>query len=220
MIEKWPAALLRHVRQLHCRITSKTRKQTMAKPVKFAHVVYMTRRFDEMIAWYQDVFEAEVVYQNPALAFLTYDDEHHRFAFFNLGPSKDSTGEQPTAAAGLNHLAYTWRNLEELIDTYGRLKNQGIIPSRAVRHGVTLSLYYRDPDGNGLEFQIDLMRADDANEFMSGPAFAANPIGEPFDPDVLAARLAQGKPVNDLIFRSDQAESKAMPGVATLNSMA
>ena len=27
----------------------------MAKPVKFAHVVYQTRRFDEMIAWYENV---------------------------------------------------------------------------------------------------------------------------------------------------------------------
>ena len=51
---------------------------------------------------------------------------------------------------------------------------------------------------------------------MSAPAFAANPIGEPFDPEALAARLAQGKPVNDLIFRSDQAESKkATADVAT-----
>jgi len=33
----------------------------MVKPVKFAHVVYQTRRFDEMIAWYRNVFEAEVV---------------------------------------------------------------------------------------------------------------------------------------------------------------
>jgi catechol-2,3-dioxygenase len=192
---------------------------TMVAPSKFAHVVLNTHRYEEMIDWYSRVFEARVQHRDNRLAFLTYDDEHHRFAFFNLGPSKDSNGEQPTAAAGLNHLAYTWRNLEELIDTYGRLKNQGIMPSRAIRHGVTLSLYYRDPDGNGLEFQIDLMRADDANEFMSGPAFAANPIGEPFDPDVLAARLSQGKPVNDLIFRSDQAESKATPGVATLNPM-
>lgn len=48
----------------------------MAKPTKFAHVVYQTRRFDEMLDWYQKVFEAKVVYQNPALAFLTYDDEH------------------------------------------------------------------------------------------------------------------------------------------------
>jgi hypothetical protein len=66
-----------------------------------------------------------------------------------------------------------------------------------------------------LEFQIDLMEAKNASAFMSAPAFAANPIGEPFDPEALAARLAQGKPVNDLIFRSDQPESKATPGVAT-----
>lgn len=56
----------------------------MAKPSKFAHVVYSTRRFEEMIDWYQSVFEAKVVYQNPVFAFLTYDDEHHRFAFANL----------------------------------------------------------------------------------------------------------------------------------------
>jgi catechol 2,3-dioxygenase-like lactoylglutathione lyase family enzyme len=71
----------------------------MVKPVKFAHVVYMTRRFDEMIRWYRNVFEAEVVYENPALAFLTYDDEHHRFAFANLdvlkpgGEGRDDRGK-------------------------------------------------------------------------------------------------------------------------------
>jgi hypothetical protein len=37
-----------------------------------------------MISWYERVFEAKVQYKNPALAFLTYDDEHHRFAFGNL----------------------------------------------------------------------------------------------------------------------------------------
>ena len=56
----------------------------MAKPSKFAHVVYSTRRYEEMVDWYQKVFEATVAYQNPAFVFLTYDDEHHRFAFANL----------------------------------------------------------------------------------------------------------------------------------------
>jgi catechol 2,3-dioxygenase-like lactoylglutathione lyase family enzyme len=56
----------------------------MARPSKLDHVVYMTRRYDEMISWYQTVFEARVQYQNPAFAFLTYDDEHHRFAFANM----------------------------------------------------------------------------------------------------------------------------------------
>lgn len=54
------------------------------RPRKFVQVVYRTYRFDEMLAWYQLVFDASVQYQNPALAFLTYDDEHHRFALANL----------------------------------------------------------------------------------------------------------------------------------------
>ena len=187
----------------------------MVAPSKFAHVVFNTHRFDEMIDWYANVFEARVQHRDNRLAFLTYDDEHHRFAFVNLGEPKDRLEERPAMAPGLNHLGYTWRNLEELIDTYTRLKRHGVMPVRPIRHGLTLSLYSRDPDGNGVAFQIDLMEAKDANEFLSGPAFAANPIGEPFDPEALAARLAQGKPVNDLIFRSDQAESKATSGVAT-----
>ncbi len=185
----------------------------MVAPSKFAHVVFNTHRYDEMIDWYAGIFEARVQHRDSRLAFLTYDDEHHRFAFVNLGPTKNVPEERPATAPGLNHLAYTWRNIEELMDTYTRLKSRGVMPARPIRHGLTLSLYYRDPDGNGLEFQIDLMEEKDANEFMGGPAFAANPIGEPFDPEALAERLAQGKPVNDLIFRSDQAESKATADV-------
>ena len=89
----------------------------MVKPVKFAHVVYQTRRFDEMIAWYRDVFEAEVVYENPALAFLTYDDEHHRFAFANLdvlkpgGTSRDNRGE---IGVILNEFVETFRQCANL----------------------------------------------------------------------------------------------------------
>lgn len=71
----------------------------MVKPGRFAHVVYMTRRFDEMIDWYRNVFEADVVHQDAALAFLTYDDEYHRFAFANLNllnrgaAAKDDRGQ-------------------------------------------------------------------------------------------------------------------------------
>jgi catechol-2,3-dioxygenase len=54
------------------------------RPAKFVHVVYRTRRFEEMIRWYEIVFDATVQHKNGALAFMTYDDEHHRFAFVNL----------------------------------------------------------------------------------------------------------------------------------------
>jgi hypothetical protein len=48
------------------------------RPTRFVHVVYRTRQFDKMIAWYQAVFDCRVQHQNPGLAFLTYDDGHHR----------------------------------------------------------------------------------------------------------------------------------------------
>jgi len=102
----------------------------MVAPCKFAHVVFNTHRYDEMIDWYAGVFEARVQHRDSRLAFLTYDDEHHRFAFVNLGPAKDGSEERPAMAPGLNHLAYTWRNIEELMDTYTRLKSRGVMPTR------------------------------------------------------------------------------------------
>ncbi len=179
----------------------------MAAPSKFAHVVFNTHRYDEMIAWYLEVFEARVQHRDDRLAFLTYDQEHHRFAFANLGPAAAGSGDVVPDRVGVNHLAYTWDGLAALLDTYKRLKVHGILPYRPIRHGFTLSMYYRDPDGNRLEFQADLMTPAAANRFMDSPAFAANPIGERFDPDLLLARYEAGALVDALIFRSDQAES-------------
>ena len=33
------------------------------RPARFVHVVYRTRQFDKMIAWYQAVFDCKVQYQ-------------------------------------------------------------------------------------------------------------------------------------------------------------
>lgn len=155
-----------------------------------------------MLSWYQNVFEAEVVYEDPAFAFLTYDDEHHRFAFANLdvmkpgGKSRDDRGE-----IGVNHVAYTYRNVADLLDTYTRLKRAGITPYWPVHHGTTLSLYYADPDGNRMEFQVDVGTVQEATAFMKSPTFAASPAGVMYDPDALLSRLEAGEPENKLLMR-------------------
>ena len=177
----------------------------MTAPTKFAHIVYNTYRYDEMIEWYTTVFEARIQHRDERLTFMTYDDEHHRFAFANLGPlPADAPPPRLGRGPGVNHVAYTWRDLGELIDLYERLKEAGITPQRPIRHGLTLSLYYADPDGNLMEFQIDVLEPDEANAFMAGPAFEANPVGERFDPDELLARWRAGQDITDAVLRSDQ----------------
>lgn len=172
----------------------------MVKPVKFAHVVYMTRRYDEMIAWYQNVFEAEVVHQDPALAFLTYDDEHHRFAFANLDLlSPGGKGKDDRGSVGVNHVAYTFASVGDLMQIYKKLKQAGINPYWPVHHGTTLSLYYSDPDGNRMEFQVDHGSVEDAIAYMTSETFAANPIGIVYDPEALLARYEAGASESELI---------------------
>jgi catechol 2,3-dioxygenase-like lactoylglutathione lyase family enzyme len=173
------------------------------RPKTFAHVVYRTRRFEQMLAWYQAVFDTTVQYQNPALAFLTYDDEHHRFAFANLAVLQpDSTETEKQGLIGVDHVAYTYASLNDLFENYVQLKAQGITPYWCVHHGLTVSMYYADPDHNQMEFQVDAFDSSEAaTAFMRGPINAANPIGTEFDPEDWLAQLRAGAPALDLLVR-------------------
>jgi hypothetical protein len=120
----------------------------------------------------------------PVITFLTWDDEHHRFALVNLD-ALDPDGVDPgvRSSVGVNHVAYTYDSVGDLLDTYSRLKERGVMPYWRVHHGLTLSLYYSDPDGNRMEFQVDCFDTmEESNAFIRGEIMAANPIGVAFDP--------------------------------------
>ena len=156
-----------------------------------------------MLAWYQEVFDAKVQYQNPALAFLTYDDEHHRFAFANLAVLQPDDAEtDKKGLVGVDHVAYTYASLNDLFENYAQLKERGVTPYWCVHHGMTISMYYADPDGNQMEFQVDTFdSSEEANAFMCGPINAANPIGVEYDPEDWLARMRAGAPLSDFLVR-------------------
>lgn len=131
---------------------------------------------------------------------MSYDEEHHRFAFANLDVLKPGgpSGEAP-ADVGVHHIALTYANPGDLLDTYARLKAKGVMPCWPIQHGITLSLYYRDPDGNRLELQVDACTTEEANVFMRSEAFAANPVGVAIDPEALLARHRAGAPAAELM---------------------
>lgn len=173
-----------------------------AQPARIAHVVYRTRRLEEMIAWYGLVFGAKVRHRNPAMAFLSHDGEHHRFALIDLGVVRPDV-EHARGTLGVDHVAYTLASATDLLEQYARLKAQGVRPYWCVHHGLTLSMYYADPDGNQMEFQVEACAAPEAAvAFIEGPSFSANPIGVEYDPDDLLGRLRAG---------ASEAELLAMP---------
>ena len=62
-----------------------------------------------------------------------------------------------------------------------------------------MSLYYADPDGNRMEFQVDVGTVEEATALMRTPAFASNPVGVMYDPDVLLARFEDGEREESLL---------------------
>lgn len=193
---------------------------SVIRPEKFVHVVYRTRRFEAMLAWYASVFGAQVRHQNPALAFLSYDDEHHRFAFINLAVVQPGGSEvDRSGAIGVDHLAYTYGSLTALFENYENLRAQGIKPYWCIHHGITVSMYYADPDGNQMELQVDCFpSAEQANAFMEGPNFALNPIGVEFDPEEWLERLRSGESPANLLPRTIHVPVSPIRGSAGLEA--
>ncbi|MBL8178247.1 MAG: VOC family protein [Bryobacterales bacterium] len=175
----------------------------IVRPSKVAHVVYRTRRFDQMVRWYETVFQAQVQYRSPALAFLTFDEEHHRFAFVNMAVFQPNGSEEDRQGAiGVDHLGYSYPTLRDLLENYLEWKAQGIEPYWCIHHGITASLYYADPDGNQMEFQVDCLHsAAEASEFMA-TMFRLNPLGVEFDPREWLEQLRAGAAEETLLVRT------------------
>jgi catechol-2,3-dioxygenase len=172
----------------------------MTATPKFAHVVLQTSRLEAMRDWYCTVLDAHVVFEGHGLCFVTFDEEHHRIAF--LGAPVELEAKSFTAA-GMHHTAYTFDSLDDLLDRYESLASKGITPKVPIQHGVTTSLYYRDPDGNFVELQIDnFATPDEATDYMRGAEYGANPVGVSFDPRLMARARREGTPESDLITRS------------------
>jgi catechol-2,3-dioxygenase len=176
-------------------------------PIKLSHIVFQTNRKKEMQDWYCEVLEGHIVYENSHLAFMTYEAEHHRVAFVDVGPltQRDRNADLAVPSAeqpGMHHVAFTFGSVGELLATCSRLAARGIRPFRSINHGPTTSMYYADPDGNRIELLVDnFATAAEGQAWMLSPAFARNPIGVDLDPEEHVRKYRSGVPEAELLMR-------------------
>ncbi|KAK1445483.1 biphenyl-2,3-diol 1,2-dioxygenase 2 [Colletotrichum cuscutae] len=186
-----------------------SQKQGLFKsPKRVGHVVFKTNQFRVMVDFYVSFLGCIVAFENEALSILRFDDEddHHRVAIVELPGLKTAEPQ----ATGLEHVAFCYSTLADLLSTYQTHKANGITPYWCVNHGPTTSLYYKDPDGNGVELLVDNFDTiQEANDSMASSLFVENPIGTEFDPDDVVRRLEQGESESALKRRVEIGPRKA-----------
>jgi catechol 2,3-dioxygenase len=179
---------------------------SVEREVRYAqlhHVNFLTTRLVEMRDWYTKVLGLEVVFEFPMGAWLTNDRANHRLALTALpGLTPDP---EKRFHDRLHHSAFEFESFADLNETYLRLRDEeGIVPQACLDHGMTLSYYYADPDGNFVELQCDLFGDWDRSQAWMREAlsFSENPIGAFVDPAKIANAVAEGATLDDVHRRA------------------
>ena len=129
---------------------------------KLQHYALGTANLDAMIDWYRKVLGMTINYRSTmpagapfsATAFVSNDEVHHRLVFFEM-PGLGAIVDKARHSR-VQHVAYEYETLDDLLGTYVRLKGLGILPVMAVDEGMQTAFYYADPDRNTVELNVNI----------------------------------------------------------------
>jgi catechol-2,3-dioxygenase len=141
----------------------------MSIPVaRLNHAVLFVRDARKAADFYARVFGFEVVaseFGGEAIFLRSpLEGNHHDLGLFSVGPEASNA---PRGSVGLYHLAWEVPTIADLAAARDVLAAEGALGG-ASDHGVSKSLYGRDPDGNEFEVMWRVPRADWADDEKRG----------------------------------------------------
>ena len=154
--------------------------------VRIGHVNLKVADLDRALTFYRDVLDFKVTKRiGDAAAFLAHGSYHHDICINTW----QSAGGAPPApgTTGLYHFAILYPTRRALGQALLRLQAAGWPIDSAIDHGVGLSLYLRDPDGNGVELAWD--RSPDHWRGSAGELIMGH---RPIEPDAILHATDEG----------------------------
>ncbi len=117
--------------------------------LSWSHSVLVAKDMDQMKDFYTRVLGFQITDEGPIpgdryIVFLSQQaDEHHQLGL--IGP-RENDGPPTTLA----HLAFRVETMAELRGFIKKVEGEGL-GYRPTSHGNTWSIYFQDPEGNGIE---------------------------------------------------------------------
>lgn len=122
------------------------------------HIHLKVSDLQRSIDFYSGVLGFDVMVQGEQAAFLSAGGYHHHIGL-NTWHS-DGEGPAPVKAAGLYHVAFVFPDRKSLAQALTRVLESGVTLDGAADHGVSEAVYFKDPDGNGIELYRDRPQTD------------------------------------------------------------
>jgi catechol 2,3-dioxygenase len=121
------------------------------------HVHLRVRDLERAVAFYRDLMGFALQARMRGAAFLGAGGYHHHIG---LNAWDSAGGPPPRGHSGLFHAAFLYPTLDDLKAIARRVRDAGVDIYGHADHGVSVALYFDDPDGNGIEIYWDKPRAD------------------------------------------------------------
>ena len=140
----------------------------MVKPKQLAHLVLRVRDLDRSEQFYTDVLGLKLTTKIPGrMVFMSAGEASHELALTSVGT--DAPGPEQDRV-GLYHFAWEMESFEDLKMMYRELKDKGVRIGGIGDHGISLGVYFFDPDGNEIETFYELPRDQwpDEDDIFSG----------------------------------------------------
>ncbi len=127
----------------------------MVKPKQLGHLVIRVRDLEESERFYSDILGLHVTNKRPGqMTFMSaVDNSSHELALVPVGP--DAPGPEENRV-GLFHFAWEMESFDDLKELYARMKSNDVDVKSVGDHGISLGVYFADPDGNEIEAYYEM----------------------------------------------------------------
>lgn len=129
----------------------------MVTPKQLGHLVIRVRDLERSERFYSDVLGLHVTNKRPGqMIFMSAgDSSSHELALVPVGD--DAPGPE-TGRVGLYHFAWEMESLDDLKRLYADMKAKDVKIGGIGDHGISLGVYFFDPDGNEIEAYYEMSK--------------------------------------------------------------